>query len=285
MIPTFTRPLQNGTINSIIVLILLVTGISLYPQLTKAEALIIPGTGACENILKKIASSFNKQNTLHRVEIPPSVGSSGGISALMNGKSIVARVARRLKESERAEGISYLVFAKDSIVFATGSKVDIQSLTISQLENIFSGKISNWQQVEAEKATIRVIIREPGDSSLTIIQEHIQPFVSLQFTPKAKVVFHEYEMVDALLKYKRAIGWLANSSIPNDDQVHRLGIDNIMPTPDNILSGKYPLVGEYALAYKKDELTDLARSFIDYLFSDEVKQQLLQNGLVPVERN
>ena len=56
---------------------LLLTGLYLWPQLVKAETLVIPGTGASETLLKKLAVSFNRKTPEHNVEIPPSVGSNG----------------------------------------------------------------------------------------------------------------------------------------------------------------------------------------------------------------
>lgn len=272
------------TINKLTLAALFVLGPFLWAQSIVAETLVIPGTGASESILKKIAASYNKHHPEHSVVIPSSVGSGGGINSLLSNDSVLARVARPLNDSEAGQGITYQVFAKDSIVFAVGSKVNVDNLSSTQLIGIFSGKIDNWLNVGANKANIRVLLREADDSSLTIIQNHIEPFRTITFTDKGKVLYHEYEMVDALLKYKRSIGWLAQSSIPAGNQIKPVGIDSLMPSKDNVLSGKYPFVGDYAIIYKETRLTDLARSFLNYLFSDEGKRELVRNGLVPVGR-
>ena len=126
---------------------------------------------------------------------------------------MLGRVARPLKEKETGFGLQYLVFARDAVIFAVGGRVTITGLTATQLGDIFSGKITDWQEVGGDRGIIRVIIREPGDGSLLVIQKHFEPFKNLTFDPNSKMVFRDHDMPDLLRKYHNAIGWLTNSTI------------------------------------------------------------------------
>jgi phosphate transport system substrate-binding protein len=256
----------------------------LWVQSAIAETLEIPGTGSCEVVLKYLASSFKVQNPGHEVIIPPSIGSKGGINAVITDKNLIARVNRPLEGDETKYGMKYLLFARDAVVFAIGEKVEIQNLTSSQLADIFSGKIDNWQQVGGNKAPIRALIRQPGETSLRIIQQHIKPFEQLTFTEQAKILYHDYEMVDFLAKYKMAIGWLTLSPIFMSKTIKPIALDNILPTPQNLLADKYKLVCDYALIYKENRLNELGKKFVDYIFSDSSKQIMKKYGLIPMER-
>ncbi len=268
-----------------ILIVLILAGIVLWAQVVKAETLVIHGTGACETVLKGLAAAFNYQNPNHDVKIPPSVGSGGAIKSVIDNKSVLGRVARPLKEPEAKQGLTYLVFAKDAIIFAVGAKVDVQNLTTTQLVDIFSGKAENWQQVRGNIANIQVLIRETTDSSLAIIRKHIPQFQTIKFTDRSKVLYRDYEMVDALKKYKGAIGWLTSSTaFPHRDAFEPVAIDGTSPNAQNVLAGKYKLVGDYALVYRQGRLTDLAKQFIDYIFSQQGRQVMKKYGLIPVKK-
>ena len=267
-----------------ILIVLISMIVCLWVQLVTAETLEIPGTGSCEVVLKDLAITFNVRHPGHEVIIPPSIGSKGGINSVITDKNLVARVSRPLEGDETKYGIQYLVFAKDAVVFAVGAKVEIQNLTTAQLADIFSGKIENWQQVDGNKAFIRVLVRQPGETSLKIIQQHIKPFQQLTFTDRAKILYHDYEMVDILAKYKTAIGWLTLSSVFISKTIKPIAIDNIMPTPENELAGKYKMTCDYALVYKEKQLNELGKKFVDFIFLDSGKQIMKKYGLIPMER-
>lgn len=250
-----------------------------------AETLEIPGSGIGEVVLKNLAKNFNVQRPGDEVVIPPSIGAKGGIDAVITDKNLIGRIARPLEGDETKYGMKYLIFARDAVVFAVGEKVEIQSLTSNQLADIFSGKIGDWEQVGCKKALIRVLIRQPGETGLRIIQQHIKPFQQLKFSDQSKILYHDYEVVDMLEKYKTAIGFLTLSSIfTGKGSIKPIAIDNIMPTPENVLAGKYKMTCDCALIYKEKRLSELGKKFIDFIFSDSGKQIMKKDGLIPAER-
>ena len=129
-----------------------------------AETLVIPGTGSCAAILKGMAGTFNAAHPGQEVVIPPSVGSIGGLRALLSDQCVLARIVMPL-DKQLDPKLQYRVFATDSVVFAVGAKVKVNSLTLAQLVEIFSGNITNWRDVGGAEGPIRVIIRDPADLS------------------------------------------------------------------------------------------------------------------------
>ena len=246
------------------------------------EQLVIPGTGASEVILQELATAFNAENPGHEIIIPPSVGSGGGVNLVGTGEYVLGRVARPLKKTELDYGLKHLVFAKDMIVFAVGPKVGVANLSAPQLADLYSGKISNWKEVGGNDALVRLLIRNPDDSAYAIIQQQLKLFKGLEFSPKAKVMFHDYEMVNAFNKYSTVIGWISNSTLKIiDPSVKPIGIDSVVPTQQNVYDGKYALAFEYALIYREGRLGGLARKFVEFIFSKKGSRLLVSEGLVP----
>lgn len=250
-----------------------------------AEQLIIPGTGANEVILQELAAAFNSENSEHEVIIPPSVGSGGGISLAGTGKNKLGRVARPFKDDELRYQLDYLPFARDMIIFVVGQRAGVRSLSSQQLAEVFTGKISNWQQVGGNDVRVRLLVREPRDSSLLILRQKLESFKDITFSAKAKMLFHDYEVVNGLNKYTSAIGWLTNSSMKNiQSDVVAIAIDDVSPTQENAYDGKYILTGEYALIYKRNTLDGLVRKFVDFIFSKKGSKILVDRGLVPINQ-
>ena len=248
-----------------------------------AEQLMIPGTGASAVILRELAAAFNAENPGSEVIIPPSVGSGGGIRLVGTGEKSLGRVARPLKDEELHYDLSYLAFARDMVVFAVGQRAGVKNLSSQQLADVFSGKMAKWQQVGGNDVPVRLLIRESEDSSLLILRQKLEGFKDLVFSKRAKILFHDSEMVNALNKYTTAIGWLTNSSMKDiDSEVVTISIDGILPIQENVYDGKYVFHGDYALVYKKKNLNGLARKFVKFIFSKESSRILVSAGLVPV---
>lgn len=250
-----------------------------------AETLIIPGTGASEVILQELAAAFNAENPGSEVVIPASVHSGGGIYLVGTDQFVLGRVARPLLNSELNYKLQYLEFAKDMVVFAVGPKVGIDNLSSQQLADIYSGKVKNWKEVGGNDTPVKLLVRDPGDSSHEVIRQHIDLFNHLEFPANAKIVFHDYEMKDALNKYSTVIGWLSGSTMKLvDPAVKTISIDNVAPTQQNVYDGNYGLALHYALIYKEGRLNGLARKFVEFIFSKKGRIIQVQAGLVPVNQ-
>jgi phosphate transport system substrate-binding protein len=249
-----------------------------------AEQLEIPGTGACQVILEELALVFNSLNRETAVIIPPSVGSTGGIRLVGSGKAQLGRVARPLNDKEKIYRLEHVVFAKDPVVFAVGHNVGVSNLTVQQLADVYSGRIKNWQEVGGNDHKVRLLIREPDDSSFVIIKNNFSMFRDIKFPEKAKMLYHDYEMVKALNKYSTAIGWLTNSSMKDVTSAEALSIDTIKATQENILGGDYKAVIDYGFVYRPDNLSGLVKEFVDFVFSEKGRQILSDNGIIPVVR-
>ncbi len=264
-------------------IVLLATVLIGQNQAFGAELLEIPGTGACEEMLKKVAAAFNQQQSQYQIKIPPSVGSGGGIKAVSEGSNLLGRVARPLSAQEERAGIRTISFARDVVLFAVGSKVNVDNLSTEQLLSIFSGQLVNWQELGATPGTIRLLTREPSDSTLTIINQHVKGFKDLVFSSRAKMLYHDYEMVNLLNKYKRSIGWLTGSS-SKGQSFRAINLDQVEPNKENIISGRYPLVAEYSLVYKNKLPGGGLGSFVDFLMGEKGRTVMIEHGLVPLKR-
>jgi len=62
--------------------------------------------------------------------------------------------------------------------------------------------------------------------------------------------------------------------------VELMAIDGIIPTKENISSGKYPLYRPLFLTLKKSNSNPIAREFVDFILSDEGQAIISNQGTV-----
>ena len=113
--------------------------------------------------------------------VRPPVGESGseiGIKMLLNDQIDFAVSSRHLKDEEyqaaklKGFGIEEIPVALDGIAIAVHPNLSVSGLTITQLKEILTGKITNWKQVDGPDLKITVYARKPS-STFNFIQENV----------------------------------------------------------------------------------------------------------------
>ncbi|QHG16111.1 PstS family phosphate ABC transporter substrate-binding protein [Nostoc sp. ATCC 53789] len=98
---------------------------------------------------------------------PPSgnAGSGTGIRMLIDNQLAFSQSSRSVKAEENAEAqqkgfsLKEIPVAIDGIVIAVNHDLNIPGLTVAQLKDIYTGKITNWQQVGGPNLPIKVYSR------------------------------------------------------------------------------------------------------------------------------
>jgi phosphate transport system substrate-binding protein len=248
----------------------------------RADELVIPGTGACEAVLRRLAAAYMAARSGDRVTVPSSVGSGGGIRAVREGDAALARVARPLTGEERAAGLVFRPFARDAVVFATGRDAGVDELTSGELVGVFSGVVRRWSERGGSDRLIRVFVREPGDACLSRIAAHLPWFRAPEFTSRSRMLYHDAEMVAMLETFGSGVGWLTGSTLAGHPKLRRLQLDGVAPTPAGVAGGSYPLAITYGFVHRSGRLPAAASRFLGFVGSAEGTRELEASGLVPV---
>ena len=257
-----------------------------FPPAGGASTLTIPGSGSCEAALRGVATVYEQSHPLAKVVVPPSVHSEGGIRQVIDGVAFLARVSRPLTPEEAGKGLTYRVFARDAVVFAVGAGVRTRNLTIRQAGRYL------FREDRGVGATERGERSHPGPLPPDGGVEHDAPAGDVHRVP-GPAVHRRGE--GALLRSMRCSRCSGNTGTPSGSSpcppstspaslIPALSLDGVAPTKENIAAGRYPVVIEYALVYRKDALPPEAREFIDFLSTPDGRKALSGRGLVPVER-
>ena len=226
--------------------------------------IIIAGTGDSQAVLRAIAKKFESRYPGTKVEVPDSIGSSGGIRSTAEGLCDFGRVARKIKENEKKYQLNYKLFAYSPIVFVVnGSVKKINNITYEQIISIYSGKITMWNELGGENTKIYIANREPGDSSRTILEKNLPGFNKIT-SFAGKIIYTTPETVEIISKYENTIGYVPLSATKKQN-LKILKINGFSPTAKNINNGSYKIYVSLGIVWK-GKLQGLAKQFVEYLY-------------------
>lgn len=248
----------------------------LLPTGLRAETLSIPGTGDGTAVLRALGAAFSLQNPDIQVEVPKSTGSSGGIKSAGSGEAVLARVARGIKAKEEHYGLSIQPFAKIPAVFFTTSDIPIEYLSSQQICDIYSGKIDNWKQVGGPDAAIRVIRREEGDSTLSVLQKSFPGFAQIKITDRALTAYKTPEIFSLMRQKNQAIGF-GPYDVARNSAVRIIKVDGRDPS----FAG-YPSFTTLSLVFQQKNLTPAAKKFLQFAASPAASLPIIAGGGVPL---
>ena len=252
---------------------LIILSLLFINSLISAEKIVVGGTGACQDLVRALAKVFMSENS-ETVEVPDSIGSSGGIKAMAKDAIDIGRVARELKDSEKNYNLKYKEFALSPIVFGTNTDVGITNLSSSDICKIYSGEITNWKEVGGKDLKIYVIGREKGDSSLSEIEKSLKGFDKVKFPESIIIALKDQEMIDKIKGKEGSIGFGTLSNFKSS-RLRTFSIDNVAPNTGNVQKKRYKIYSTFAFVYK--DLSGLSKKFIDFVFSNKGKKIINDN--------
>lgn len=218
-------------------------------------------------------------------------GSGTGLAALINGTTDICSSSRpikpaetdQLKEKYKSAGTEIRV-AKDGINVYINTKNPIRQLTMQQVSDIFTGKISNWKQIGGADQKILRYGRENNSGTYEFFKEHVMNKVdfdaSVQHLPGTAAV------INAVTKDKWGIGFGGAGYAKNVKSVaiaQKDGSPYVMPTSDNILNGTYP-ISRFLYFYTRERPTGDVKKFVDWVLGPEGQKVVKEVGYFPLKK-
>ena len=160
------------------------------------ESQIVAGAGPSTKIVDMFFKDFSKLPICadYRFTIMErSVKHKGGVQN--TDAFLFGRTGRPLNAKETALNKEDIFLAKVPIAFAKGLEVTLSSLSMSQVEQIFSRKITNWSKVGGPDADIVLVGREPSEALFKVLKEDYPSFEQVKFD---KIYKKDHEVVKFL---------------------------------------------------------------------------------------
>lgn len=228
------------------------------------------GSTTVQPVAEKLAAAFKRKHPDVTITIQGG-GSSVGIKATADGTVDIGAASRDLKPDE-PKLVKHLL-ARDGIAIIVHPSNPVTALTKEQVIKIFSGEITNWNQVGGNNSAITVISREEGSGTRTAFEEMVMGKTLI--TPKAILQPSNGAVRTAVSATPLSIGYISLGYV--DKTVKALEIDGVAPTAENCKAGTYPIVRPlYFLT--KEQPTGLVKDFIDFCLGPEGQKIVEQEG-------
>jgi phosphate transport system substrate-binding protein len=187
-----------------------------------------------------------------------------------------------LKKETHTSMLNSREIVQDLLLVATHPSVTkVKNLTTKNLQDIYSGRISNWQQLGGPNAKI-VLLDRPEDESAKQILRKYYLGTDLKNSPQAVVFRKEGELIGAIEITPYSIGAFSLAyAVSHQLPVNRLSLNGFAPTPANFTAKKYPMVREIAIVWHKNA-SAATQDFIQYIASPPAISAIAQAGFMPV---
>ncbi len=245
-------------------LILLFTLFLLLLNCPRQETLIIKGSDTMVNLVSALVEKFLKENPKENITVMGG-GSGVGIAGLIDKEIMCANSSRELKEEEKnrlkENGVEYLEIpiAYDLLAIIVNENNPIESLTISEVKDIYQRKIKNWKELKSFDKEITLYGRNPASGTYEFFKEMV---LKGDYSPEMRHMAGTAAIVDAVTQDVSGIGYVGIGYIKEIKGIKVLKIKNEK-------DGKYyaPVeITKYPLARPLYHIVNK-----EYLYSDKGK--------------
>jgi phosphate transport system substrate-binding protein len=205
-------------------------------------------------------------------------GSAAGIMATKSGTTNIGMSSRSLQGDETS--LWSVEIARDGLAVVVNPKNPINSLTIDQVRDIYSGKTGNWSLLGGKKTAIDVVTREDGSGTRSSFESLVMG--KTEIMARAMVQDSNGAVRQLVADDPSAIGFISLGLV--DKTVKAVELNGIIPTREHVIDGTYNLSRPF-LFLSLHEPTGVAKDFIEFTLSDKGRQILDAQGLVTMAVN
>ena len=255
-----------------------------------------------QNTLTQIAKAQPQFQLTYEDPLVDPPDSGTGIQMVIDGTISFAESFRPLKQSEydlassRGFQLKQIPVATSAIAFYVNPGLDIPGLSLEQVEQIYSGRVTNWQQLGGPDLAIVPISQDPDAQASTSFLLQGMAGSGKKFGNNVRVVRDTTSAIRQVAQTPGAIGYGAQPLVINQSTVKSIGLakrgsqDYILPAKEGkinkqaVLDGSYPLIRRIFVILREDgEIDELAgRAYANLLLSKQGQALVDRAGYLPI---
>ncbi|HET7087333.1 MAG TPA: phosphate ABC transporter substrate-binding protein [Anaerolineae bacterium] len=223
-------------------------------------------------------------------------GSGTGIASLINGTADIANASRAMKSEERAEAESNgiqpveIPVARDAIAVIVHPDNPVESLTLQQISDIYSGKITNWKEVGGEDRPIVLLSRETNSGTHVYFLEEVIRLGDSEnktlFSPDTLLLPSSEGITAEVRQNLNAIGYDGLGYVTPDVKTVAVaaepGAPYVKPSIESVNAGQYPIARPLFM-YTNGEPGGTVKEFIDWILGPDGQAIVARLGFVPLK--
>ncbi len=254
----------------------------------------IKGSDTIVNLAQAWAEEFMGKNP--NVSIAVTGGGSGtGIAALINGTTDIANASRPIKKKEMDDAQkngSYpeeFKVAIDALAVIVNPANPVKELTIDQLSDIFTGRITNWNEVGGNDQKILLLSRDRNSGTHMYFLEHVlrkgKEKGPEQFAPSTLMLPSSEAIISETAQSVSAIGYdglgYVTPKVKTLAVAGKQGDSFVLPSKETAMDKTYP-VTRYLYMYTAFKPAGDIKAFLDFVVSEQGQKIVDELGFVPL---
>ena len=188
---------------------------------------------------------------------------------------------------ENGVELVYTPIGKEAFVFFVNSKNPIENITVSQIQDIYSGETLDWSELGVDgMGKIRAFQRDEGSGSQTALRV-LMGERELMTPPREDVIDGMGGIITKTSdyrNYKNALGYsfrFYSTSMVKNDKIKLLSLNGISPTAENIENGTYPMAS-YFYAVTRADADENTKRFVEWMTGPEGQELVAKTGYTPL---
>ena len=273
----------------------IITGCKKKMEADKA-VISVKGSDTMVNLAQRWAEEYMKNN--QNISIQVTGGGSGtGIAALLNNTVDLANSSRELKADELKKADSLKIstnvvkVALDGIAVIVNPSSKIEELTIQQLSDIFTGKITNWKQLGGADVKIVLYGRENSSGTYEFFKEHVMK--KQDYAVNTQVLQGTAALGEAVAKDVNGIGYggVGYFAKRNDVKIIKVKKDANSPAIAPAMNGEVNYkaiwdgtysISRYLYCFTNGEPKPAVKAFLDFILSKQGQELVKQMEYIPL---
>jgi len=257
------------------------------PTPAPSNKITILGSTTLLPVAQKAVDAFHKRKPEIKITLTGG-GSLAGINGLVDGYADIALASREMKEEEKAKmklkrgaPAKETIVAWDGIIPIIHPSNPVKNLTIAQLKDIFTGKITDWAQVGGKKGEIIVVSRDITSGTHEAWAELVlnnQPVAS-----SAQEKSSSSAVLEMVARSPQAIGYDGIGYVEGDNRVKRVTVEGKAATAASILDKSYKIARPLYL-FTRDNPSTAVVEFTNFMVGPEGQALVKEANYVPLSQ-
>jgi phosphate transport system substrate-binding protein len=251
----------------------------------RADTIVIKGSDTLgAKLVPQLAEQFKAQHPGTAFNIAAE-GSATGFAALIDKTAAIGMASRPAKPEEIANGKAKGIDLKETIVAYDGIAVivntanSIKGLTKKQVEQIFTGEITDWSAVGGSGGKISVYTRNTSSGTYAEFKELAMK--KRDYAPDSQKLAGNEQIAQEVGKNPNGVGYVG-LAYTKASGIRVVPIDGASPSKESVLAKSYPYARP-TFFYTNSEPTGAVKEFIDFTVGPEGQKIVEQVGFVPIK--
>ena len=234
-----------------------------------AEKLVIKGSDTIgAKLAPQLAEAFKAKNPDVTFEIAAE-GSTTGIAAVIDGTAEIGMASRRAKTEEVQKAVGQIknlkptIIAHDGMCCIVNASNPLSALTRKQVEQIFTGDVTDWSAVGGKAGTISIYTRNTSSGTYSEWKE--MAMKKRDYAGSSQKMAGNEQIAAEVGKNPNGVGYVG-LAYAKAKGIKVIPVDGQMPEPSAIRAGSYPY-SRLLYYYTNGEPTGVAKKFVDFTLS------------------